>query len=275
MPSKIQLVSELAGDHPGFDLARDGAAELAVEALRTAENRHFWYLTRNRFILERLRRLGLRSGARVIELGCGSGCVAAALARAGFDVTAVDGHRALLEVAALRPEPMTLWLHDLARGVEALPERSFEAACLFDVIEHLDAPASALREALRCVRPGGLLVGTVPALMWLWSGIDERAGHKVRYTTRTLSALLRGVEGAAPVEVVPFNRALVPLIWLQRRVVGRAADTAHAVQNLAVPAWPVNAALGGLVMLEQGLSPLLDRSGLQGSSLWFALRRDA
>jgi len=273
VPSKIRLVSELAGDHPGFDLARDGAADVAVEALRAAENRHFWYLTRNRFILDRLRRLGLGPGARLIELGCGSGSVAAALARAGFDVTAVDGHRALLEVAARRPESLTLWLHDLARGVDALPDRSFEAAGLFDVIEHLDAPAAALQDALRCVRPGGLLVGTVPALMGLWSGIDERAGHKVRYTTRTLRELLRSVAGAATLEVVPFNRVLVPMIWLQRQVVGRGADTAHAIQNLAVPVWPVNAALGGLVAVEQRLSPLLDRSGLEGSSLWFALRR--
>lgn len=276
MPSSVHILSELARDHLGFDLTGDGdeGGGAAIAALVAAESRHFWHLTRNQIILHHMRRLSVTPGARLIELGCGSGCVAGALARAGFRVTGVDGHRPLLEAAARREEPLTLWLHDLSRGVAALPEREYDVACLFDVIEHLEDPLAVLIEALECARPGGLLVGTVPALMGLWSGIDERAGHKLRYSTRTLRPLLASVPGARLLEIVPFNRVLVPLLWAQRLLVGRSSDTAHAIRNLAVPPAPVNATLGALVRLEQRLAPLLDRTNLEGASLWFALRKD-
>lgn len=273
MPSRIVVISELASDHPGYDLRASAAAGALIEALVDAEARHFWHLTRNRFILLRLQKLGLAPGARLIDIGCGSGGVAAALARAGYRVSGVDGHRALLEVAAARPETLTLWLHDLARGLGEVPERGHDAAALFDVLEHLDEPALALADALRCVRPGGLVVGTVPALMCLWSGIDVRSGHRVRYSVRTLCRLLREVPGAELIEIVPFNRLLVPLLWIQRLFVGSDAGTERLIRSLEVPPAPVNALLAGLVQLEQRLEPWLGRTSLQGASLWFALRK--
>jgi 2-polyprenyl-3-methyl-5-hydroxy-6-metoxy-1,4-benzoquinol methylase len=45
-----------------------------------------------------------------------------------------------------------------------MDESDFDAVGLFDVIEHLDDPGSALRLALRLAKLGGFVVGTVPAL---------------------------------------------------------------------------------------------------------------
>jgi SAM-dependent methyltransferase len=188
-------------------------------------------------------------------------------------VTGVDGHRDLLHVARCRSSAVRLWLHDLRRGTSELPAHDFDAVGLFDVIEHLDDPAAALRDALACVRPGGAVVGTVPALMALWSGIDEHAGHKLRYTVRQLRALLEGVPDAKAIEIAPFNRTLVPLLWVQRRWVLRRGDDASAARNLSVPFAPVNGGLYALVMLEHRLAPILDRTPLGGSSIWFSLRR--
>ena len=265
----ILAISGLAADDPAFDVsdARD------VAALLEAERRHFWHATRGRIVVDRLRQLGVAAGASVLDLGCGSGSVAEVLAGAGFDVTAVDGHRALLEVAARRDARLTLWQHDLRRGTGELPRRDFDVVGLFDVIEHLDDPADALRGALACVRPGGFLVGTVPALMLLWSAIDAHSGHKTRYRRASLRALLEGVAGARVVEVAPFNRALVPLMLAQRKVVGRRGDAESAAANLAVPPRALNLALGALVLAEHRARALLDRTPIEGSSLWFALRR--
>ncbi len=83
---------------------------------------------------------------------------------------------------------------------------------------------------MSCVRPGGLLVGTVP--------------------------------------IAPFNRALVPALWLHRRRVGRVRS--RRVDNLAVLWAPINAAL---LSLENALAPALDATPLPGASLWFALRK--
>jgi SAM-dependent methyltransferase len=273
MPSRIVAITALDAGDSGFDLAGDDTDGAFTRALFAAEARHFWYATRNRLILSRLRGLGVAAGARLIDLGCGSGCVSAALARSGYDVTGVDGHRALLEAAARRPETLTLWLHDIARGPGALPQRGYDVAALFDVIEHFDDPPAAVADAVRCVRPGGLVVGTVPALMWLWTGIDTRSGHRLRYTPATLRAHLQAVPGIEPVEIVPFNRVLVPLLWLKRLTVGREGSTDDVIKGLAVPVAPLNALLAALVRLEQGLAPVLERTPLPGASLWFAARR--
>jgi 2-polyprenyl-3-methyl-5-hydroxy-6-metoxy-1,4-benzoquinol methylase len=268
MVATIRVFSQLDPAHEGYDVS----AESMVRALFAAEARHFWHLTRNRLIAGRLRALGLAPGARLIELGCGSGGVANALAQAGYAVTAVDGHRSLLEIAAARPGPLTLWQHDLRLGTDGFPERDFDAAGLFDVIEHLDDPAAGLAAALRCVRPGGLLLGTVPALMGLWSNVDVAAGHKTRYSKRRLAALLAGVAGARLREVTYFNRVLVPLLWL-RRLGARTASAAEVARDLSVPAAPINHALKAIVLAEHRLGPVLDRTPLPGSSLWFALQR--
>ena len=190
--------SGLLPDDPAFDVSDEGD----VRALHAAEDRHFWHLSRNRIIDARLGSLGVRPGARILELGCGSGCVAAHLGRMGYRVTGVDGHPSLLEVARARAPEQTWLLRDLALagGVGELPSDSlapFDVVALFDVLEHLEDPVSALDGALSRAKPGGLVVGTVPALMSLWSSIDEHAGHKVRYSRATLSALLSRVRGAA------------------------------------------------------------------------------
>jgi 2-polyprenyl-3-methyl-5-hydroxy-6-metoxy-1,4-benzoquinol methylase len=268
MPSPIRVLSQLDLDHEAYDVS----SATAVRALLAAEAKHFWHLTRQRIVTDRLHALGLPPGARLIDLGCGSASLAAALARAGYRVTGVEGHRLLLEVAAQRPETLALWLHDLRLGTEALPERDFDAAGLFDVIEHLEDPAGALVSALQCVRPGGWVVGTVPALMALWSGVDVASGHKTRYSKARLADLLGGIPGARVIEIAPFNRVMVPLLWLHRRR-ARSASADELAQNLSVPARPLNQALRVLVLLEHRLSRFLDGTPVPGASLWFALRR--
>jgi hypothetical protein len=151
---------------------------------------------------------------------------------------------------------------------------------LFDVIEHLDDPLQALADALRFAEPGGYVVGTVPALMSLWSSIDVHAGHKTRYSLRTLRAALAGLEGATVLEITPFFRSLVPLLWAQRRWIGksdRAAPRDHAaaaVDNLRVPPLPINASLLAMATAEHALAPLLGALSVPGASLWFALVKD-
>jgi 2-polyprenyl-3-methyl-5-hydroxy-6-metoxy-1,4-benzoquinol methylase len=257
----------IAPSDPDYDIS-DRAA---LEALRRAEDRHFWQVSRARMIARRLSKLGLRRGASLLDLGCGMGCVSAVLARAGYQVTGVDGHQRLLDVAAQRSPESRFLCRDLRQGVGDLGNASSDAAGLFDVIEHMAEPMAALEGALSCVRPGGLLVGTVPALMWLWSSIDNSSGHKVRYERDTLRRVLIQVRGAALLSIAPFNRVLVPLLWLHRRRVGRGQS--RSVENLTVPWGPVNAAMLALLNFENALAPALDATPLPGASLWFALRK--
>ncbi|MCU0690527.1 MAG: class I SAM-dependent methyltransferase [Polyangiaceae bacterium] len=267
---RIQIVSELPSTHAAFDVSEPRA----MRALYDAEARHFWYTTRNEVILDRLKALGLQRKARFIELGCGAGAVTVALVRAGFEVVGVDGHAALVQRAAQRAPEARFWVHDLARGVAQLPEDGFAGAGLFDVIEHLDEPATALRQACALVRPGGLVVGTVPALPALWSVVDENAGHRERYTRARLAEVAAGVRDAVLQELVPFNRVLVPVLWARRKTMSRDASVAAVSEaNLRVPPWPVNRLLSTLVRWEHRLAARGLLRTVEGASLWFALRR--
>jgi SAM-dependent methyltransferase len=264
-PSNLEVLSQLPPDHGGFDI-RDDAL---MASLSAAEDAHFWHVARNELIATRLAALGVAAGMPFLELGCGGGAVSAHLSRSGLEVTGVDGHLPRVIEAARRAPRARFIVHDLARGVDALPG-GFSAAGLFDVIEHLDDPRQALVAALTRVVPGGLVVGTVPALMSLWSDYDARGGHRLRYHRRTLHALLADVPGARLVEICWFNHLLVPAMWLQRRARARPDHGLH------VPARLVNQALLGILRLEYWADRHVGtlRSSVPGASLWFALRRD-
>ncbi|WP_432117534.1 class I SAM-dependent methyltransferase [Streptomyces sp. bgisy032] len=104
--------------------------------------------------------LGLRSGDRVLDAGCGTGRalppLRAAVGPSGV-VLGADLTPAMLEAAvrAGRDGDGTLLLTD----VSALPLRSESLDAVFGagLISHLPSPAENLRELARVVRPGGVL----------------------------------------------------------------------------------------------------------------------
>lgn len=77
--------------------------------------------------------------------------------------------------------------------VMALPFRQhFDAMGLFDVMEHLEEERPVLEAAHRVLRPGGVLLVTVPANESLWSYFDFLARHKRRYGKEQLRERLVG-----------------------------------------------------------------------------------
>jgi 2-polyprenyl-3-methyl-5-hydroxy-6-metoxy-1,4-benzoquinol methylase len=99
----------------------------------------------------------LLSGMKVLELGCGSGAFAIALANSGLDVTGVDISRAMLEIADARAAKVKVtWLQADVSRMNFDPNQyhcifSFESFHLFD-----DPPALITRLS-RSLRPGGTL----------------------------------------------------------------------------------------------------------------------
>jgi SAM-dependent methyltransferase len=271
LPRNVRISSKLPTDSTSFDVSQ---VEV-VEALQAAEDRHFWFLARKQFIRRRLKRLGVGPGAAVVDLGCGSGDVAADLSRAGYQVTGVDGHLPLIERAAARAPNASFLVHDLASGPPPLPA-SFDVAAFFDVLEHLDDPAHALVNAMSMIRNGGYVVGTVPALMSLWSDIDVVSGHRLRYERLDLVELLGHVRNASVVEIVDFNRLLVPFTWMTRREHrngSRRGDDKVLVDSMAAPPDVVNRMALGALQVEYALSDLGLRLPTPGASLWFAAKK--
>jgi SAM-dependent methyltransferase len=130
------------------------------------------------------------------------------------DVTVVEGSDLLVREAVDRHG------FDGIRGsVTALPlaAGSVTVLCLLDVIEHLEDPVSALRQARGALEPGGRLVVNVPAHQFLWSAADVELGHQRRYTTRLLRQHLAAA-GLQPILLTHVFSWLVPPVWLARRL---------------------------------------------------------
>lgn len=103
------------------------------------------------------------AGARVADLGSGSGALALRMQDAGFDVTAVDR-----DVSGT-PERVPRLEADLNQGVPGLARCSFDAAVAVELVEHLDAPVAFLRAALGLLVPGGWLLVSTPNVLHPYS----------------------------------------------------------------------------------------------------------
>ncbi len=69
------------------------------------------------------------------------------------------------------------------------PGKKYGLILMLDVLEHLDDAVGALRHALALLRPGGLLLITVPAFSLLWTSHDQLNHHRVRYTKPSIACV--------------------------------------------------------------------------------------
>ena len=159
-----------------------------LTAFATVERTHWWFTARREILLSVTDRF-VPAGGSILDVGCGT----------GYFIESVSGR---YETWGVDPSPAAVAMcHE--RGLERVVEgsaydlaavngRRFDAVTFLDVLEHLDDDATALREAFRVLRPGGVIIATVPAFMFLWSGHDVVNHHRRRYRLRQLESLFLG-----------------------------------------------------------------------------------
>jgi SAM-dependent methyltransferase len=231
---------------------------------------HPWWRARARLTLALLHRLGIRSPARVLDAGCGWGTTLEALERRGYRVAGMDISRRSLE--RLDRPGRELYLADLTRDLIGNPD-GFEAVLALDVIEHIDDDRAAVTRLGRLVRPGGVVILSVPALPQFFSEFDEVQGHRRRYLPETLRAAFSGSDLAVE-RLFWWGQWLVPMLRRQRRL-PRGITGESPVQTyrryLALPPWPAPLALSLGFALEGGKA--LAGKLQTGTSLFAIARR--
>lgn len=136
-------------------------------------------------MIDRLIRPHLRSGSRLLEIGCGAGNLLLQATVAGsypvaldLSIQALTFVRSRLEEARSGPDAPNGFVCTQAVG-ESLPfpEDTFDCILLSEVIEHLEAPEISIREAVRVLCPGGRLLVTTPNYRSFWPLMEWAVDH--------------------------------------------------------------------------------------------------
>jgi 2-polyprenyl-3-methyl-5-hydroxy-6-metoxy-1,4-benzoquinol methylase len=127
-------------------------------------------------------RARLPADASVLDLGCGPGQHAVALAAHGLQVTAVDYSTAMLERARRRAleGSFTIDFREVDLNADiALPAQAFDGVICVSVLQVIDDPSRFLMQVRDMLRPGGyLLVESVRKLGALSRGDGLRPGDR-------------------------------------------------------------------------------------------------
>jgi 2-polyprenyl-3-methyl-5-hydroxy-6-metoxy-1,4-benzoquinol methylase len=160
----------------------------------------------------------------VLEVGAGIGTITRKLVERypELRVTALEPAENLFadleSVAAITPQ-VTALRHTLATA-GSLTTGGYDAALYLNVLEHIDDDAQELRHAAKALRPGGALLVFGPALSWLYSELDYKAGHYRRYRPDALRRLVEAA-GFEIVKASYFDVLGVLPYWLVYRLAGR------------------------------------------------------
>lgn len=136
---------------------------------------------------------------RILDVGCGYGFFLEHMARLGWNTKGIEisamasqyGREHLHLDISSRPLPRPDW-----------EDGAFDSVSLLYVIEHLPDPVSAVKEAHRLLRPGGVLIlrwpHTTPIARWLepWASklrLYQAPSHLFDFSPETITRLLGGI----------------------------------------------------------------------------------
>jgi SAM-dependent methyltransferase len=209
-----------------------GFDPVLFEALAEREPRSFWFRARNRLIISTMGRY-FPEARSVLEVGCGTGFVLAAL-RDAFPRVRLVGTELFdegLEVARRRlPPDVELLRLDITDEIPF--DEEFDVVGAFDVLEHVEDDGAALAGIWTSVHRGGGTIILVPQHPWLWSASDTFAHHVRRYRRRDLVHRARAA-GFDVLVATSFVSTLLPAMVASRvahRLLGRSYNPIHELE---------------------------------------------
>jgi SAM-dependent methyltransferase len=260
------------GDHQSYDPD-------FFSLLANIEREHFWFRTRNRVIgtiTEQITK-DWADGYSVLEVGCGTGNVLPTLKNACPNglVIGMDLFAEGLAYARNRTS-CPLVQGDIEQPGFGSP---FDLIGAFDVVEHLSDDLRVFRSLNLMLKPGGILLLTVPAHQSLWSYFDEVSHLCRRYEPADLRRKLK--QSGFEIEFVSqFMATIYPLLWIIRRIKARQrTQDSHSAQtdrSLLLEELRIVPVVNGILtfILMQEAKIIRSRIALPfGSSLIVAARR--
>jgi SAM-dependent methyltransferase len=202
----------------------------------------------------------------VLEVGAGTGTITRKLVERypNLHIVALEPaenvFRDLESFAALTPR-VTALRQTLADLDPPASGGGFDAALYLNVLEHIEHDAEELRAAAKALRPGGALLLFGPALSWLYSELDYKAGHYRRYSVDGLRRLVEDA-GFEVVRARYFDALGVLPYWLVYRALRRPSISGTSM-------WGYDRVIVPVSRLVQRVAP----AGLPGKNVILVARR--
>src|SRR3954447_23473916 len=148
---------------------------------------HWWWRSREAIVLRVLdESLPKRADLDVLDVGCGDGLFFPQLEPFGR-VRGIEVDEELLDPEG--PFRERISTRPLGEPAYRGEDWRFDLITALDVIEHIDDDRAAVSEMIGMLRPGGVIVATVPAFQTLWDQHDELNRHHHRYTSGSVRNL--------------------------------------------------------------------------------------
>jgi len=211
---------------------------------------HPWWHARARLAVALLQRFETPQSARILDVGCGWGSNLVALEKTGYEVVGLDISRQALE--RLDQPSRRLIECDITKPLPHDAEE-YDVALALDVIEHLDDDAAAVKILGRLVKPGGLVIVSVPALPDLYSDYDKVQGHRQRYLPETLRKAFECSDLAIK-QMLWWGAWMVPILRRQRgqvKTVSTESPSETYQRYLSLPPWPAPLLMQLAFQMEQ------------------------
>ncbi|MEK6941809.1 MAG: class I SAM-dependent methyltransferase [archaeon] len=146
------------------------------------------YLCRKTLALEILRDYS-GEGKKIVEIGFGSGDMLLTLDSMGFQGVGIDFSRKAVQNLEKKTAGKK-FNFEIKESFEEIKGQKFSMLLAFEVLEHIEDDANALKEWSSLLSKNGCILFSVPAHMKEWGANDEYGGHFRRYEKKELNELL-------------------------------------------------------------------------------------
>ncbi len=168
------------------------------------------------------------TGLKVLDLGAAEGRTLIAMSNflPGNEFIGIEYSQELISSASALPENITLVHGDATKLPNRISSASFDVVSALAVLEHLETPSNAAREACRVLKPEGLFIATSPVPAW--DHISNKLGllkedhHEIEMSRQLMTRIVNDAEFDlleyrrfmwAPISFLPYLHIPIPAMF--------------------------------------------------------------
>lgn len=205
-------------------------------------------------------RQNVPSGATVLDVGAGAGAFSQRLADHGYKVNALD-----VDPDKWMAYEIPFLVLDIDAGIRASVEKTYDAVCCLEVIEHVENAWNLLREIYSVTKPGGYLLLSTPNITsFLSRGIFFLTGRFHQFDEGDLS-----YGHISPISAFELQYAARQTGWEVVEIKGGGSLSVFDFTTLRPLKWTL------ALNLLRGLAYVVGKGHVKGWCLFYVLRKPA